>query len=370
MANARRRRSPVVWLVVAAVLLVAGAWLMRGAEPPERTRVDPVSMPTRMTRQDREKNEARRTWLQPDVFDAGVAQEPPRPRDPVLAVMPGEVKRGAVVAEFNAIMNSELGPKLTECLFGADDGSRFLSELRDAGLDPVNGVDRVAMIDDAMVMTGDFRNTKWKELSGADHVKDYGSRAQILESDLTDGGIERFGVWNGQMVVFSRSEDELKRVLDRLEGKGVAENHVLNDSMAYGEVYGVVAAEPMARIIQASDPKLAELVRQSAKSAQLHMDVGHDVGMVADIAPNDPSTSDELRRTLGAALSLARMKATAEGQKDVADLLDLAHVRAADGTGGFRLEAGMPHDFMKKALDECIAEQRAGGLGRARDAGP
>ena len=32
----QKKRSPVLWLVLAAVLLALGAWLMRAAEPPER----------------------------------------------------------------------------------------------------------------------------------------------------------------------------------------------------------------------------------------------------------------------------------------------------------------------------------------------
>jgi hypothetical protein len=366
MAPARKGRSPLVWLVLAAVLLGVGAWLMRGAEPPEREKHGPVNLPNRMTRTEERKNAERRTLLVPTVEDAGLVQEPSRPKDPVLALMPSSVKRGAVVGEYNAIINSELGPKLTQCLFG-DGDDKFLRDLRDAGVDPVNGIDRVAMIDDNVVITGDFKNVKWKELVRPDTVKDYGPHAQLFETTKWDGGTETLGVWNGQMFIAGGDEASIKATLDRLEGRGITGPPVLDDSMAYGEVYGVMNAAPVAAMLRKSEPKLADLILQSAKSMQVHMDVGHDVGMVADVTPGDPAMSEELRRTLGGALSLARMQAAAKGDNDTAGILDLARVQAAGGAGAFRLEAGLPHDFMKKALDECIEERRRGF--QRRDAG-
>ena len=358
---AQRRRTPVWWLLLAAVLLGAGAWLMRGAEPPDRDKPDPVELPTRMTREERVRGEERRTWLPPPPPpDAGVVAEPVRPRDPVLAIMPSEVKRGAVVAEFNAIMNSELGGKLSNCLFGDGEGDEVLQELRDAGMDPTQQIDRVAMIDDSVVVTGDFKNAQWKRFlpAGQSVTKDYGRQGQLHELTRADGGTEVFATWGGQMFVAGGEEDDLKRVLDRLEGNVQQGTPVVDESMAYGEVYGVVSAEPIADMLRKSDPQLATLIEQSAKSMELHMDVGHDVGMVADVKPSNAATTDELRRSLGAALSLARMQAAAKGEKDEADILDLARVRAAQEGGGFRLEAGLPHDFMSKALDECVAQKK------------
>ncbi|MFO0601049.1 MAG: hypothetical protein U0228_37415 [Myxococcaceae bacterium] len=371
MASERRRRSPVVWLVLAALLLAGGAWLMRGAEPPPHVSPQQVNLPTYMSRDEKRRSEERRTWVAP-VIDAGVAvQEPARPRDPVMALMPAEVKRGVVVAEFNAIMNSELAPKMTECLFGDGEGGGFLGELRDAGLDPTTKIDRVAMIDNSMVVTGDFRNAQWKKFLSQDPVtKDYGKQGQIHEITIADGGTESFATWGGTMFIAGENEEDLRRVLDRLEGSGPpVTNPVLDESMAYGELYGVMPADPIARMVEKSDPRLADLVRQSASQLQLHMDVGHDVGMVADIAPSNAASSDELRRSLGAALSVARMKAVAEGKKDEAELLDMARVHPAENGGGFRLEAGLPHDFMVKALDECIANRKR-EREQPADAGP
>lgn len=372
---AGKRKTPWVWLVVAAVLLGLGAWLMRGAEPPDREPLDPIRLPTRMTREESTRATERRTWV-PLVAppDAGPAVPQP-PKDPVLALMPAEVKRGVVVAEFNAIVNSELGGLMTECLFG--DGDGFLGDLRDAGLDPTTKVDRVAFIDDSMVVTGDFKNAQWRQFLPREPVtKGYGRQGELVEVPKPDGGVETFATWGGQMFIAGGDEASLKRVLDRLDGTGPqVDKPVLDDSMAFGEVYGVLNAQSLARLVGKEDPAMAELVERSAKSVEVHMDVGHDVGLVADVNPSDAKTTDELRRTLGSALSLARMKAQAEGKGEEADILDMARVKAADEGGGFRLEAGLPHDYLAKSFRECIAERKARRERDARvpeptDAGP
>lgn len=354
---ARRKQTPWVWLVVAVLLLVAGAWLMRGAEPPERPPPPPVRLPTRMSGAERERAENRRVWVPPPAPDAG-ALAPARPKDPVLALMPAEVKRGAVVAEFNAIMNSELGGLMADCFFGEGE---FLNELRDAGLDPVKQIDRVAMIDDSLVVTGDFKNAGWKQLLSKDAVsKGYGQRGQLIEEPRADGGVQTFAVWGDQLFIAGGDEASQKAILDRLEGGGSPQGRpVLDESMAYGEVYGVVAAEALARVLGRNDPRLAEVLRESAKHVQLHMDVSHDVGLVADVQGADPTKTEELRRTIGSALSLARMQAQAQGKKDQADLLDLARVESAGGGSSFRLAAGMPYEFMERTLQECITERQA-----------
>lgn len=356
---AQKRRTPWVWLIVAALLLAGGAWLMRGAEPPSRPPPPPVRLPTRMNGSEHLRADNRKTWLPQAALDAGTATAPPPAKDPVLALMPSEVKRAAVVAEVNAILNSDLGGLMTECFFG-DEGD-FLRELKDAGVDPLNQIDRVAMIDDSMVVTGDFRNSQWKRFLPQQTVKkDYGSKGEVIEVTGDDGGVQTFAVWNGQMFIAGGTEASQKQILDRLDGNAPSTGTpVLNDSMAYGEVYGVIAGEMLAQMVGQQDPRLGESLRQSAKSVQLHMDVSHDVGLVADIESSDPQKTEELRRTLGSALSLARMKATAAGKTKEADLLDLARVQSAEGGNDFRLQAGVPYEYMETAFKQCIADRKA-----------
>jgi len=355
-----RRRWP--WLVVAAVLLALGAWLTLGAEPPPRPPPPQVKMPRRMSLEEKARGEERQTWVPLPVLDGGVAPPPSRPRDPVMALMPPSVKRGAVVAEVNAILNSELGGLMMDCLFEGDPGA--LAALRDGGFDPVTKVDRMAFIDDALVITGDFRGANVDRLLPTTPTRiGYGQRGQLLEFPRRDGGMNVVGLWDSQLLVTGADEAATRALLDRLETSGPVPRGVLDESDAWGEVYGAVSAEQLAELLGRENEALAAIVRDNAEGMQMHLDVSHDVGLVGDVRVRDPAKGDELRKALGSALSLARLEAQAAGRQDEAQLLDLALVRGLEGSS-FRLEAGLPHDFLKASLERCVERQRARRLER------
>ncbi len=361
MASAKRRWG---WLVAAVLLLAAGAWLMFSGDPPLPNDPDRVNLPTHATREETKRANERKTLvLLPPLSDAGVplAAAPP-PLDPVLALMPSTVKRGAMVAEFNAIVNSDIGGLMLDCLFQGD--QRMLGDLRDAGLDPTTAVDRVAFIDDTMVVTGNFKSGAWKAfLPGTPLEKDYGPRGKIFEWPEPDGGTTSMATWGDSMMLAGESTESLKASMDRLESKAPREPGVLGDDQAYGEMYGVITPSTIADVIGQQDQQLGETFRSAATKVRLHADVSHDVGMVADIEGDDSSKTEELRRALGGALSLARVQAQAKGKPDQAELLDAARVRAA-GNGTFRLEAGLPYEFMKKVFSDCVERKK-----RVPDAG-
>lgn len=370
-----RRRWP--WLLAAALLLAAGGWLMLSTEPPLPLEGPPVSLPRHITHEEATRNYGRRSWFPPvAVDDAGLMlAPPPTPRDPVMAALPSEVKKAAIVIEANAIRNSELGDLLVDCMFAGDD-PMLLPTLRDAGLDPLTQIDRIAVADKTLIVSGDFSKTRWEDLTQGDYrpPTSYGRRGELFEALPGDGGAHRGGgamaLWNKQLVVFGDDPEALKQVLDRLDGSGPAHTSVLSESQAYGEVYGVLQAEALAELVGRDDERLGDVIRQSAKQVELHVDVSRDVGMVADVRGGDETKAEELRRSLGSALALARLRAKTNGEDDDAKILDFARVRSAEGSSSFRLEAGLPHDYLVSSLKRCVAEKSNRRAERLRDAGP
>jgi hypothetical protein len=364
---APRTRPRWLWLAAAALLLLAGAWLMFSTEPAIAPEPRQVNLPTRMTPSESRRGEARRTVVwRPALDDAGFPLgAAPRPGDPLMAIMPTEVKRGAVVAEFNAIVNSDVGQALVQCLFGGEDD--VLGQLKDAGLDPRTSLDRVAFIDDAVVLTGQFQGGGWTRLvpGAAPAVSGRGKQGQVYEWTRPDGGVVSVGSWGDQMLVLGQDRAGVLAALDRLEASGPRPAAVLSEDQAYGEVYGVLAPAALADLVGREDAALGQTLRDSARSVRLHADVSHDVGLVADFQGADEGKTEDLRRALGGALSLGRMQAQARGREEEAQLLDGARVTRSDD-GQFRLQAGLPYEYLSRVFKDCVARRRA----RQADAGP
>ncbi len=362
MATKKKARWP--WLVLAALLFALGAWLMSGSEELETKKEKKVSLPRYMTSTERKRNDDRRTMpavLMPEV--AGKTEK--QVRDPVLAGMPSVVKKAAVVIEANAIRNSDLGDLMIECMVPAE--NPLLDRMLDAGFNPIEGLDRVAIADDALMITGDFSKTNFEELTGATGRRQFGENSEIYTRYRADGGTSgQFAVWKNQMMVFGDSTDEITTVLDRLDGKDADGPRALTEADAYGEVYGILKPEAFSRGLEKENPQLAALLNEAASQIKLHADVSRDVGVVADIQGVDAAKTQDLRKSLGTALTLMKLQAEAKGEKDRAEVLSFARVeKARDDGANFSLEAGLPYEVLEAQLKRCVAENRA----RRADAG-
>ena len=346
--------------MTAALLIACAALLMRVGEGDPRPKQvkDRVDIPRRASEEDKGRM-ARRQTLEPMLapkVDAGMPQPPARPRDPVLAALGGNFRNGAMVIEANAVKNSPIGDLLVECITSADDGERLKRVRERTGIDPLTQLDRVAVTDDMVVLSGNFQNMKTDVLSGP--ATQFGDSAQLYQLTRPDGGPgNTLGAWGGQLIAMSKDAEKVKQTIERIEGKRPIEPGALNDQQAYGEIYGVIAPEEFAALVAEDNPELAERLGEVAERVELHIDTSGDVGVAARVDATNAADAKEMTKALGAAMSLARLKAKAEGKDDVADLLDMGKV-VADGSG-FRLEAGVPQQWIENALRRCVARNKA-----------
>jgi hypothetical protein len=88
---------------------------------------------------------------------------------------------------------------------------------------------------------------------------------------------------------------------------------------------------------------------------ELHVDARSDFAMTAQVKGSNADKVTDLGKSLGGALSLARMRAQAEGEKELAQLLDFAKVNP-DGQE-FRLELAVPLEVIKEQLAFCREQQ-------------
>lgn len=361
-----RRRG--LWLILAGVLLALGAGLMltgQGDKPP--LEAPKVEFPTKMRREEWQRAEQRRTQVLQHPPDAGARQADPRPRDPLLAALPRGSGRSAVVIEANALRHSPVGELLLDCLMR--DGGRRMSELRRiSGVDPLRDLDRLAITDKGLVLSGNFGNARFKELFQDRVALDYGSGAKVYEAGdvvipLADGGTVRgrangvVGTWNDQLIVIGDSPGSVKEVLDQVHGGGSNEPPVIRDGSTYGEMYGVLAVDKFVSMFPPGQEELARRLQEAAETVELHLDARSDMAMVAHIRGKDESKVTDLGRSLGAALSVARLKAQSDGDEELARMLDFAKVLPAGSE--FKLELAVPLDALKERLAFCREERKS-----------
>ena len=351
--DARRRRSRLA--VLLALLLLAGAGLLgvlaeSGRAPATRA----VQFPRQMEQQDWNRAARRyESWPSPDP-----GQPPPPagapPRDPLHVALPGTMKESAFVIEASAVLASPLGEPLLACLSAQT--PEMFDGLARAGIDPRRQLDRIAIVDDMVVVTGDFKGSKLDKLVPGATTESYGAHGKLLQREDGEGDIT--GVWNDHVVVTGHSLEEVTQALDRLDGKGQPSAQLLPPQDAYGDVYGVMNPAMAGQLIGQSEGDVATRLKEVASRASFHMDVSDDFALVMDLEGNQPDQVAALGKAYVAALAVARVQAAARGDTGLADILGQG--RAVPGTPGqTRMELALPSATIQARLKECAAHTKA-----------
>ena len=344
-----------LWLLAAGLLVIAAAWLVRIPEPRAPLARPELEMPRQLRPEERQRMLKR---LQPPVVDAGVHRA--EVRDPMLAALSAGAAGSGVVLEVNALRNSPLGELLLQCLAGREGRGNALEALQRMGIDPLRDVDRVGITQHGLVVSGDFRRANWEGLLGSATGTPYGERGQITAVDPRgEGGGQLIATrWGDSLLHLGDSAEDGKRVLDAVEGRGPQPQPLLSPEQSYGELYGVVSGADLARTLGGSEP-WAEALVEAASKVEVHLDARRDVALVADVSGEDARKLEDLGKTLGGALALARAQARAQGDADAAELLSFARVSPTHGNA-LSLEVALPLEAVAKRLAFCRGDADAG----------
>lgn len=365
----KRRRW--TWPLAAVLLFALAAYLMTRGEPDEKPEKEPrVAIPKRLNEKERERMKARRTL--PEALPAPAQPDqpppPPRPRDPVLAALPSNPGKTTVVVEANALSNSPIGDLLLACARHGSERDPIEELRKETGVDPLKDLDRVAVSGKTVVLSGQFGGAQWSKLTENAASSAYGEQGTIYR-DKAGPEAQRevyLARWGDSMMLVGATEDELKAAIDRIEGRAPVAAPAIDESQTYGEVYGVLGADLLDEMLGKEQPQLARQLSEAARSVQLHVSAMGDVGLTAQVEGTDREKVTDLAKSLGAALSIARLKAQADGDDKLAELLDYA--RVSPGGEDFSVELALPMAFLEKHLAFCRQPyaKPAGGA----DAGP
>jgi hypothetical protein len=349
MRTPRPTRSRIA-VGAAALLLSLGAWLSgfseRGgpaAEQPE------IRFPSHPREAEWERIAARQTLpVRPPPTGKPPDDEPEPLRDPFLRALPVGEGDPFVVMEANALRHSRLGERFVQCIL-AEDPEAFTEITRETGIDPRKDVDRVAFAGDAVVVSGFFDRVRWDLYEKETHARGvrYGDEATLW---TTDGGANATASWRGQLLVTGPLAD-VQRAIDQVEGRAEPRRQDLADDLAYGELYGVLPGASALKLLPAGDGALAARLAVAAQRIELHVDAMDDVAGVIRVAGGPGQEVEDLARSLGAALSVARVKAAATDDRKLAALLENAQV--VPGPAGFTVEVALPGSVLEEFFRDC-----------------
>jgi len=344
-----------LWLIAAAILVIAAAWLVHIPEArPPVTRPE-VPMPRTLRPEERQRMLARLT----PPSDAGVRRGA-EVYDPMLTALSAGGAGSGVVLEVNALRNSPIGELLLECLAAREGRGNALQALQQMGIDPLRDVDRVGITEHGVVVSGDFRRANWEGLLGSATGTAYGDHGQITSvGPRSDGGTTLVATrWGDSLLHLGDSEEDAHRVLDAVEGRGPAPRPLLSPEQSYGELYGVLSGPDLARTLGGSE-LWASALADAASKVELHLDARRDVALVADVSGDDARKLEDLGKSLGGALAMARAQARASGDDDAAELLSFARVSPSHGSS-LSLEVALPLEVVAKRLAFCRGGADAG----------
>src|SRR5262249_26723846 len=151
---------------------------------------------------------------------------------------------------------------LLRCLAAEARGDPIAQFREQSGIDLLTDLDRIAMTENGMVVSGHFQNARWdRSLDGMQSTA-YGNQSTLYGTvpyPLRDGGqaAPALGMWNNQLFIMGESADDVRGALDRVEGRSPVGTPAIPEQSSYGEIYGVISADQVARLFLAQDPAMA-----------------------------------------------------------------------------------------------------------------
>ncbi|WP_437969340.1 hypothetical protein WMF04_08580 [Sorangium sp. So ce260] len=342
------------WLLAAVLLLGLAAWLMgRGDGEATSAKKPRVEFPRRPRGPEVERSHRRRTLPPPPEADPSVEQKPRR--DPLLTALPTGKATSAVVFEASAIKESPAGKLWLDCMLARLDMDSFDDLEDELGIDVLEDIDRIAAASGSLVVaSGQFPSARLDSLRGSRRA--YGARGALFEEE---GRSPVFGLWGEGLLFVGRDAQAVEAAIDRLEDKVPPAPPAIPAWASYGDAYGVLSADDVADLLEGSEPEIAERLRGAVGQVELHVDASEDVAIVADVTGPVAADVDDLGKTLGTALSLARLKAQSDDEEQLVELLDLARVSPRDGR--FSLDLALPLPMIQKVMGRCLERRRDGG---------
>jgi hypothetical protein len=344
----RHQRGVVALVVVALIMLGVAAALARCSD--ERLGVTlPSVRPIEFPRERalKEARQQRRSASQPTVATSPTPEA--TSRDRLLRALSSPGKDGAVVVEVNALRHSPLVDALLKCRAAQNGSEQAGFELLkdELGIDVTEDVDRVALDPQVLAVSGFFENLKVPPEAG--EGEGYGDAGRIFTVPGDQGKPAYVAKVGTDLIMTSTNVDEIKAAVDRAEGRGEAPATFPEGTIG-GEVYGIVGASLVRSLVAlGGDGGHLDGVLDMLTTSKIRMAVDTDAALSLDIGTKSPSDGAELARALGGAVALARTRAAADGEAELAAMLEQAKIIPNDD-GSIAFDVAVPGNDLLKLM--------------------
>jgi hypothetical protein len=340
-----KKRAPIVFVLIALVFLGIAYVLSRGSADAR----GPDAGPKVAEKERKQVVFPRNRHARKESGALADAQVSPEKKKEVLdqmqrALLPPGGK-GAVFVEVNAIRHTPLMEKVLKCRESEmlDGLNAMKNEL---GIDPMEDLDRVGMMQDVVAASGFFQDFKVpKELGEGSK---YGDTGTIWKTKNDDGEDMYFAKVADGMLMTSSNESSLHAAIDRAEGKGPV-GEPLDPQLSKAEMYGAVDGALAAQLLGSSGNPQAVALAGAIAQANMRMNMDENVAASFDISGKTPQQGEDLRKALTAALAVARAQAQAQGEDELASLLEQARVDP-QSDGNFGLDVAVPGELVLKSM--------------------
>ncbi len=344
MTEPAQRGSKLVWVLLSVGVLLGGLLFFLGpaTEPALNPQTqDPGLVPTPKA----ESARVRSAVPRPVAPEAANQAEPAEPEADVFrAAILREETENASIFDAQRVLNSSLGETLMDCL-GFEEGGAWRDLLNESPIDIARDLDRIAVMDDAVVVSGQFQALA-AVMALAPGV------ARVGEHGLAnDGG--KLVLWRGELGIFSPADPGLgRRIVDRLEGRAASGTPVFSAEQAQADIYGSWDADALVAELTGRGGEVTELAktaRRVAFRASIEQQLAQTVSIELDDAAHAPQVADKLRELINAVQSDEGPRAPPD--RGINDMLRGFEVSSVDG----RLEVDMPVpiDFIKRRFRAC-----------------
>jgi len=343
------------WLILAALLLALAAFLMSRGDREKTAAAPPkVTFPRRPKPEEDARRERRRTL--PPAPAAPDATEVPKRRDPLLWALPSDPKKSAMVFEVSALKSSPVGQAWLDCLLARGGEQKGRSSFKQMfGIDPLEDVERVAVSSERVAVLSVSSGAAQIDRSGG-AKRAFGEKGVMYEDP---NGKAVMGTWGDEIVLAGQDSAAVEAAIQRLESKEPSAPPAIPEWSAYGDIYGVLSPEDLAAMLPPEQAGIAAKLEDAVRRVNVHVDASEDVAMVADVEGVDGGLED-LSKSMGAALSVARATAEERGNDRLSELLEYAAVHPQKGNEKFSMDVALPFDVVKE-WGPCRRRDRDGG---------